>query len=167
MLYLQGTPTELASFALFLFRKCSTILFWAQINAIRMLQGSNHPVRTFVFRNFFSDFSDFYVHKCPVRKARLPNRYLLLCFDSWNTVCQHSGFSHYFVILRIFTNIEPLYVRRIHLTGIYYFVFVYRIRPKPFQAQIEAIKMIQGSIRPTNAPVYHLFFGLLSNFAII
>ena len=74
---------------------------------------------------------------------------------------------HYLVILRIFTNIEPLYVRQVHLTGTYYFVFVYRIQPIPFQAQIEAIKMIQGSIRPTNAPVYHLFFGILSNFAII
>ena len=85
MFYMQDTPTKLASSALFLFREYCTILFWAQINAIRMLQDSNHPVRTFVFRRFFTDFRDFYVCKWPVRKTHLPNWYLLLCFGPWNT----------------------------------------------------------------------------------
>ena len=121
MFYMQVTPTELASFVLFLFRIYSTVLFWAPINAIWMLQGSNHPVRTFVFRRFLA---------------------VLVIF-----ICTND------------------------------FVFVYRIQTIPFWAQIEAIqgpirgpirhKVIQGSIRPTNAPVYHLFFGILSNFAII
>ena len=151
MLYMQGTPTELASFALFLFRKYSAILFWAQINAVRMLQGSNHPVRYFVFKNILDILVIFtYTNALYARHTYWIGTYFFVLIHEiqpnifpspfWGNqnairlylCCQHSGFSHYFVILRIFTNIEPFYVRLIHLTGIYYFVFIHRIQPIPF-----------------------------------
>ena len=151
MLYMQGTLTKLVSFALFLIRKYSTILFWAQINAIRMLQGSNHPVMIFVFRRFlavlviFICTNDLYARHtyrigtyCFVLIHEIqPDIFTSPFWVNQNAIwlylcCQNSGFLHYFVIFRIFTNIEPLYVSHVHLTGTYYLVFVYRIHTIPF-----------------------------------
>ena len=65
MLCAPDTPIDTVVFTSFFFRKSRPILFPAQIKAIQMLHGSNHPDRTFVLGDLriFRDFGHFNVHK--------------------------------------------------------------------------------------------------------
>ena len=60
----------LVKFAFFLLIEYSLILFQAQIEALKMLQGSIHPAKT-PFLDVFRDFIDFHEHKVFYREAHL------------------------------------------------------------------------------------------------
>ena len=122
---LQARHTFLiSSFALFLFRKYSPILFRAQINEIKILQASIPVLGTSVFR-LFRDFNDFHLHWATVGESHLPYWFFLLCFCPENTACRFSEpilrrskcykaliilpkprFSSFFAILKIYTSIK-------------------------------------------------------------